>query len=244
MCCPAAAAVLTPPGPHPRCSRQVRALSSSSDSIPSAYTTPKVYDIAFSFRDFESEAAFLLEAHSAFSSTGSTRPSFLEVGCGPARHAMLLAGTRIMERCVGIDVSQAMVDYAMSVAKEQNVDSHTDFFVADMMDSRGFKDKITGSDGLFDVAAVMLGTFSHCLDNRSAARTLSNIAECVKPGGILVIELGHPRDIYQGTFCTDGFVNVWEIGESGDVDFADELPEDDLQAGAEGTTDSDIEIDK
>jgi SAM-dependent methyltransferase len=82
------------------------------------------------------------------------------------------------------------------------------------------------SEDLFDVAAVMLGTYSHCLDNDSAIQALSNIAECVKPQGLLILELGHPRDIFQGSFCSDGFVECWEVGEAGDVDFAE--PPDDV----------------
>lgn len=48
-----------------------------------------------------------------------------------------------------------------------------------------------------------------------------------QPGGLLVIELGHPKDIFQGIFCSDtGFVDCWEISESGNVDFANEQVED------------------
>jgi SAM-dependent methyltransferase len=193
-------------------------MASESSCIYSS--SPKVYDIAFSFRDFEAEAAFLLEAHGAFSSSSSTFNSFLEVGCGPARHALLLAQTGIPTRCVGVDVSPEMVDYARAKADEQGLGARAEFVVADMMSPDGYQSSVSNGSELFDAAAIMLGTFSHCLDNDSAIATLKNVAACVKHGGILVMELGNPRDIYQGAFCTDGFLNVWEIGESGDVDFA------------------------
>lgn len=187
------------------------------------YSNPKVYDIAFSFRDFESEASCILEAYSALNSEFPT--SFLEIGCGPARHALTLAKTGILEQCVGMDISKEMVEYARSAALDMGLETKTEFIQADMTDKDGLQRFVQHKDP-FDAAAIMLGTFSHCLDNASAIQTLRNIAECVKPGGLLLIELGHPRDIFQGSFCSDGFVECWEVGESGDVDFADEEPLD------------------
>ncbi len=187
--------------------------------------SPKVYDIAFSFRDFEAEAAFIVEAHAKMSSPASSMSSFLEVGCGPARHTMLLAQSGIPKRSVGVDLSPEMIEYARERAREQGLEGRTAFVVADMMCTEGFKGSVVEGDELFDAAAIMLGTFSHCLDNDSAVATLRNVGECVKPGGILVIELGSPRDIYQGAFYLGGFLNAWEIGESGDVDFAEDFEE-------------------
>ena len=51
----------------------------------------------------------------------------------------------------------------------------------------------------------------------------------MKDGGILVLELGHPRDIFQGNFCSDGFVECWEVSASGHVEFADEYSDDESQ---------------
>jgi SAM-dependent methyltransferase len=188
------------------------------DGETHVYSNPKVYDIAFSFRDFESEASFVVEAYNSVHAVFPT--SFLEVGCGPARHSIILAETGIIERCVGVDSSKEMVEYARESAKALGLDKVTEFIEADMTSAHGLR-HVLKSEDQFDVAAVMLGTFSHCLDNDSAVQTLSNIADCVKVGGLLILELGHPRDIFQGRFCSDGFVECWEVGESGDVDFAD-----------------------
>ena len=207
--------------------RATKATPSSSSEVLDVYSlSPKVYDIAFSFRDFEAEAAFIVEAHAKMSSQSSSLSSFLEVGCGPARHTMLLAQSGIPKRSVGMDLSPEMIEYARERAAEQGLEGRAGFVVADMTSAEGFKGSVVTGDELFDAAAIMLGTFSHCLDNESALATLKNIGECVKPGGILVIESGNPRDIYQGAFCMDGFLNAWEIGESGDVDFAEDYEED------------------
>lgn len=58
----------------------------------------------------------------------------------------------------------------------------------------------------------------------------------LKDGGILVLELGHPRDIFQGNFCSDGFVECWEVSASGRVEFADEYSDD----GSQDATTDDI----
>jgi len=214
-----------------------RASSSSSSDVYAL--DPRVYDIAFSFRDFEAEVAFIVEVHAKFGATSAGLSSFLEVGCGPARHALLLAQSGIAQRSVGVDRSPEMVEFAKMRAKEQSLEGKTAFVVGDMAGGEdGFRGGVVGANGggLYDAAAVMLGTFSHCLNNESAIATLRNIGACVKPEGVLVLELGNPRDVYQGSFCTDEFVNVWEIGEGGDVDFVDdkEFGEDDGDDGDDG----------
>lgn len=193
-------------------------LNSSMQACASStsYSNPTVYDIAFSFRDFEAEAAFLMEAHASVRQ--DPMKSFLEVGCGPARHTLLLAEAGIQE-CVGIDASSEMINYARETAQAMGLDDKVKFALADMTDPAGFHAALTEK---VDGAAIMLGTLSHCLDNASAIQTLHNIAECVKVGGVLVVELGHPRDIFQGSFCSDGFVECWEVSESGEVDFAED----------------------
>ena len=63
-----------------------------------------------------------------------------------------------------------------------------------------------------------------------------------KAGGLLVIELGHPRDIFDGIYTSESdFVECWEVSESGNVQFAgkgDEKDEaEDIEDGSE-TADS------
>ncbi|KAI8107370.1 hypothetical protein M9434_004304 [Picochlorum sp. BPE23] len=142
-----------------------------------SYSNPTVYDIAFSFRDFEAEAAFLMEAHASVRQ--DPMKSFLEVGCGPARHTLLLAEAGIQE-CVGIDASSEMINYARETAQAMGLDDKVKFALADMTDPAGFHAALTEK---VDGAAIMLGTLSHCLDNASAIQTLHNIAECVKNAG-------------------------------------------------------------
>lgn len=60
----------------------------------SIYARPELYDLAFSYRVFEEEFDFLRKAH-AKHAPGQVLNSVLELGCGPARHAIGLAKTGV-----------------------------------------------------------------------------------------------------------------------------------------------------
>lgn len=137
-----------------------------------SYASPEAYDIAFSFRDFESEVAFLLAAQATHASRPLLR--YLDVGCGPARHAILLAQAT-GARCIGLDASPTMIQYAARRAKEQGVSNKVDFVCADMAAPTGIAHTVPG--GRVDVAGILLGTLSHCLDNEVALRCFRNLAE-------------------------------------------------------------------
>lgn len=144
----------------------------ASDLSCRSYGAPEVYDIAFSFRDFESEVAFLLEAQATHGTGPLSR--FLEVGCGPARHCTLLAAAA-GTAAVGLDASQGMLDYAAQRAQREGVADRVTFMTADMAAPGGWAAQIPG--GAVDMAAVLLGTLSHCLDNAAALRCFANLAE-------------------------------------------------------------------
>ena len=143
-----------------------------SSTVCNSYAAPEVYDIAFSFRDFEAEVAYLLSVHQSHSTGPLTR--FLEVGCGPARHSILLAQAT-GSTCIGLDASEEMLKYAAQRAKQAKVGDKVKFVKSDMAAHGGFFKEILG--GPVDVAAVMLGTLSHCLDNDAALRCFKNLAE-------------------------------------------------------------------
>lgn len=60
----------------------------------SIYARPDLYDLAFSYRVFKEEFDFLRQAHSKHA-PGQALSSVLELGCGPARHAIGLAKTGV-----------------------------------------------------------------------------------------------------------------------------------------------------
>ena len=59
----------------------------------------------------------------------------------------------------------------------------------------------------------------------------------VRPGGLLVLELSHPGELFGGSFLTpEDFVDCWEATESGVVEFAERL-----ESPAPAVSDSDDE---
>ena len=54
--------------------------------------------------------------------------------------------------------------------------------------------------GKCDMVMCLLGTFSHMLDNESAVSAFKAVARHLRPGGLLVLELAHPGDLFDGTF--------------------------------------------
>lgn len=156
-------------------SRTVMHAGSNEIDVSGAYSFPRVYDIAFSFRDFEAEAAFLLQIHEELCSQRLS--CFLDVGCGPARHAILLAHAGV-PKCLGLDLSQEMIAYAESCATSRNVQSKIRLAQADMTSDIEYDALFGVKKGEVDLAAIMLGTFSHCLTNNAAIQTLTNISKC------------------------------------------------------------------
>ena len=156
-------------------SRTVMHAGSNEIDVRGAYSFPRVYDIAFSFRDFEAEAAFLLQIHEDL--CNQRLSCFLDVGCGPARHAILLAEAGV-PKCLGLDLSQEMIAYAKSCANSRNVQSKIRLVQADMTSDIEYDALFSLKKGEVDLAAIMLGTFSHCLTNTAAIQTLKNISKC------------------------------------------------------------------
>ena len=46
---------------------------------------------------------------------------------------------------------------------------------------------------------MLLGTFSHLLDTESALQCLRSVHQALKPGGLLVLELDHPSEAFDGS---------------------------------------------
>ena len=61
-----------------------------------------------------------------------------------------------------------------------------------------------------DMAYMLFGTFGHLLDSQSAQHCLQSIHAALKPDGLLVIELAHPADAFDGSLMQED-----EWGEDG-----------------------------
>ncbi|PRW59252.1 hypothetical protein C2E21_2426 [Chlorella sorokiniana] len=131
---------------------------------------------------------------------------FLEVACGPAQHAILLAKTAGCA-ATGLDLSPAMLAYAAQQAQAAGVASSLSCVEADMSKD-GWAAQLAQPA---DLACILLGSLAHCLDNGAALRCFAELSKAVRPGGLLVLELPHPSDLWGG-YCLEEeqFIEAWD----------------------------------
>ncbi len=167
------------------------------------YADARAYDIAFSDRDFAAECDFLawcLATHGAVA-----QRSFLELACGPARHARELA--RRGWRAIGLDLSPAMLHYAAQGAAREGVT--LECLAADMVD-------FTLAQPVA-LAANLMESIAHLLTNEQVVSHLRAVARNLLPGGIFVIETAHPATLWR-----DSLPNAWMSRSTDTPYFADE----------------------
>jgi hypothetical protein len=144
------------------------------------YGTPSLYDLAFSYRDFVRECAFLCEVFER----RRRRPlaSFLELGAGPARHALELLETGV--RATALDLAPEMAGYAAEKARARGL--RLPYLVGDMC---AFQ-----VPERFDLAASMLCSTSYLLTDAAFLAHLESVSAALGDGGIYLLELPHPAE--------------------------------------------------
>lgn len=176
---------------------------SSADGVGSSmYSQPALYDEVFGFRDFEVEVAFVRAAYKRHC-PGRPLGSVLELGCGPARHAALLAksGAHVW----ALDSSEEMLAHARREAEAASAD--VAFLQGDMADFA-----VEGMESRLDLVLSLLGTFSHMTTNAAAVGAFTSVARHLRPGGMLLLELAHPGDLFDGSLViSDEGGEMWEV---------------------------------
>lgn len=165
------------------------------------YERAELYAYAFGTRDIARECRFLrdvLDRHGR-GGPGGRGPEltrFLELGAGPADHAIELARGGV--RSTAIDLSPAMVAFGRAQAGRAGV--ALDYREGDMRDVDGCEP--------VELAATLLDTASYLLTNHDFRRHLAAVARAVRPGGIYVLELAHPRDLFSSDSSTE---SQWSV---------------------------------
>jgi SAM-dependent methyltransferase len=218
-----------------RSSRFVAATDDGAEPKPtpvasSVYADPELYELAFGFRDFDSEAAFL--ARMCRTHAGRAMRSVLELGAGPAWHSVSCVTTQGPCVAVALDNTPAMLKRASQRALERGCEESVAVVAGDMtrLDARALKQTAQTlvptrgdvSDTLtddrsnddspfagFDVVTVLLGTAAHLTAPEDAEACLRGAAECLAPGGIVVLELEHPYDLFDGQLM-DAHGDAWD----------------------------------
>ena len=146
------------------------------------YKAARFYDIAFDFKDVPGECDFLLEILQKHSDREAE--SFLECAAGPALHSLEFAKRGL--HSIALDSSPAMVCYGKQRARAAGVD--IDYVEADMSQFN--------LDRTVDLAAILMDSTSYLLDNRAVLDHLACMGRALRPGGLYILEMSHPRDVY------------------------------------------------
>jgi len=137
------------------------------------YKQPLYYEIAFSFFDPKTQADAFERIIEKFSKVKVHKA--LDIGCGPSLQLRELAKRGY--ECVGLDLSQEMLNYLKKKAKEEDVKIRT--VQADMM-KFSLEERV-------DFAFIMMGTLS-VKSNEEFLTHLDSVASCLKKGGVYFIQ--------------------------------------------------------
>jgi SAM-dependent methyltransferase len=162
-----------------------RAKSLPSRSSHALYENPRLYDLAFGFRNIPTECRGLLSLAALH---GVTRPTAIaDIACGPAHHLREYA--RLGLKAFGVDLNRDMLAYARHLSKTERLAIRLK-----RADMRAFvlSTKV-------DIAQCLFDSFSHCTTDDDGVATLRCAARALRKGGILVLELTHPADYFTTT---------------------------------------------
>lgn len=146
------------------------------------YQHARAYDVAFGFRDIPAECNTL--AALALRHTGRPVATMLELAAGPARHAREFARRGVA--ATALDSMPSMREYALERARHDGVDLTA--VCADMCDFQ-----LTQR---FDLAILPMDSSSYILDNVAVLRHLACVCRHLTEGGLYVLEMSHPRDVF------------------------------------------------
>ena len=166
-----------------------------------------MYELAFGFRDFDAEIAFV---RAACERLGTGRlDAFLELGAGPAWHSVACGQNIPGARAVAVDNSPPCWR-ARAAASPPRTSSPVAVVEDDMtaLDVDALRAAADAPDG-FDAACILLGTAAHLVDTDDAVACLRGAADALRPGGVVILELEHPFDIFDGQLM-DAQGDAWD----------------------------------
>jgi SAM-dependent methyltransferase len=147
------------------------------------YSYPFIYDIAFRWRDFEGAVDFLAKA--AALSGLEQIDSMIELGCGPGQYCREFGNRGA--RAIGLDLQPEMITYGNQL--ETQSPTGCVFLEGDM--------RMFELEEPVDLAVCMMATISLMLTNEDMIRHLRSVHRAVRPGGLYIVEMGHPRDVFR-----------------------------------------------
>lgn len=159
----------------------------------SIYRHPEAYELAFAYRDVDSQVDFIESRLETYSRCEER--TVLDVACGPAAHLREMA--RRGYRVIGFDVHREMVEYARRRFAEEGLEG--EIFEADMRDF--------ACETPIGFAQNLLTSFNYLLEDAQVERHLRAVARALVPGGVYFVEMNHPRERERwGTSATNSWV--------------------------------------
>ena len=184
------------------------------------YERARYYDVIFD-RDVSREVGFLMAVFARFADPGLPE-SVLDVACGPGYHGRAFARQGISTW--GIDLNEAMIQLAREKDSEEGVSAT--WIVGDMR-------KISLPEPV-DLAFVMFDGLDALLTQDDLIAHFHSVAQNLKPGGLYIVDLSHPRDCsfgHYGGFHYQGTQN----GVTAEITWATNQPSFDLVTGVADT---------
>ena len=216
---------------HVSATSESNSADSNTETASSIYDNPALYEMAFGFRDFDHEVLFLNSLSKKHGAGEMT--SVLEIGAGPAWHSVACV-TSLPHSviAVAIDNSHSMLERAKQRAREFGCETKIEVVEGDMtaLDVEGIKGKARellakstiGTDDKtdteftgFDCATILLGTAAHLVETEHAIACFQSASKLLNPTGILILELEHPYDLFDGQLM-DAQGDAWDREVEGD----------------------------
>jgi SAM-dependent methyltransferase len=175
--------------------------------IARIYTRPSLYDLAFGYRDYQTETRNLLRLH--FDAAQYPATSVLEVAAGPARHCLALADNTIITKTYAIDNCPEMKEYSASIRQGSDDHEKLEYLVQHM--------RQINLPTRVDTAWLLLGSFQHMVTLSDAVRCFQSIHNVLNANGTFILELPHPNEIFRMVDCT---TNTWTVPLEPSDDFS------------------------
>lgn len=137
----------------------------------------RYYDLLYQDKDYQGEANYICSLIDRFALGGS---SVLELGCGTAKHALLLAEKGLTIHCV--DMSSDM----LAIAEQQAAISRDE--IANRLSFAQGDVRIYRCDRLFDVAISLFHVMSYQITNEDLQAVFTTAAKNLNPGGIFIFD--------------------------------------------------------
>jgi SAM-dependent methyltransferase len=160
----------------------------------SLYQTPRLYDVAFSHRDYPAEIHVLTEWYLSVTK-GAPLASVLELAAGPANHSIEYLRRGVS--ATALDICQQMTEYSSQKARQRGLFLRT--VSADMLNFR-LRDR-------FDMAMLLTDSACHIHSAKDMIRHLRCVGDHLNPGGLYVIELTKSS--------SPNSVNKWSARDNG-----------------------------